>query len=297
MSDAPVRAAGEPACHLAYLTANDLWNFSIDALNFRNMARLDPGVPRVDISIAISRVRPFTRSDEADIAALLRCAAAAPWLRVRRVIWKGNRGRDFSSAEACLTALAREAADDDFVLLRNRSAYGPFAAGWYRAYIDQYRRHPGTGLVGNTINLSGPPGLAPDEDGRHVQTYLYLSQWRHLAPLAHDFPGNRCSDNASAIRSGELGLSRYMLSVGLCLSCLNWPERAFAAATPDDPQLPRGDVKSAATQLPFRYKFPDYRRRRAAMLQRAAWVIGARWPFGRAPLAEATEVLHVRDYD
>jgi hypothetical protein len=297
MNDAGRESAPTGRFHLAYVTANDQWNFSIDYLNFRNMAAHHPGVPRVDITIAISRARPFSKANRLEIDALVRNAATVPWLTVRAVIWKGNRGRDFSSTEACLRSIAEDAVDDDFVMVRNRSAYGPFVNNWYRAYVDQYQRHANTGLVGNTINLTGPPTMAAGEDGRHVQTYVYLSRWQHLAPLAKNYPGNRCTDNAGAIHDGELGLSRKILAAGLNISCLHWPERAFGPATADDPALPRGDIKAEAGGLPFRYKFPDYRRNRDAMLARTAWVIAARWPLQPRRARPTIPYRQVADYD
>jgi len=283
--------------HLIYVTANDQRNFSIDYLNFRNMIARHPGVPRVDITIAISRVRPWSKGNEMEMGALVGAAEAAPWLAVRAVIWKGNVGRDFSSTEACLQSLVGIAEADDFVMVRNRSAYGPFTDDWYSAYVDQFEKHPGTGLVGNTINLTGPPTMPAGEDGRHVQTYIYLSRWKHLAPLAASYPGRRCLDNASAILDGELGLNRKIMAAGLDISCLYWPERTFGLATADDPALPRKDIKAQVESLPFRYKFPDYRRNREAMQSRIAWVLGARWPLRRTRGAAVDMFRHIADYD
>jgi hypothetical protein len=281
--------------HLIYLTANDQRNFSIDYLNFRNMALRNPGVTRLEITIAISRVRPFTKANRKEVDALVRCASASSWLHVRSVIWKGNLGRDFSSAEAGLKSLDGHVADDDYVMIRNRSAYGPFSDGWYRSYVDQYGQHPHTGLVGNTINLVGPPTQQEGTDGRHVQTYVYLSQWKYLAPLANDFPGNRCTDNPGAILHGEVGLSRKFMAAGMNISCLYWPEHAFGSATPDDQSLPHFDIKSEVEGLPFRYKFPNYRRNPASMWRRIVWVTSARWlfHFGRTP---PVRHLHVANY-
>lgn len=283
--------------HLIYVTANDQRNFSVDYLNFRNMAVHPPGVERVDVTLAISCVRPWSRVDGREIGALVRSVAAAPWLSVRAVILKGNVGRDFGSTEAGLRSLDGAVADDDFVMVRNRSAYGPFGGDWYRCFVDQYRRHPGTGLVGNTINLAGPPTMPPGEDGRHVQTYVYLGRWRDLAPLVGDYPGNRCHDNPSAIKEGELGLSHRLMAAGLDISCLCWPDQVFGATTADDPALPRRDIKSEAGDLPFRYKFPSYRRDSKALLARAAWVIGARWPLRRAGAGVDDLFRHVAGYD
>lgn len=265
--------AARPTCYrLAYLTANDGRDFSIDYLNFRNMARRPPGVEHVEITIAISRVRPVSRANLRQIDALVRLAEASPWLSVRTVIWKGNVGRDFSSAQACLQSMAEVAASTDYVMLRNRSAYGPLCDDWYSAYVAQYEKHPDTGLVGSTISLVGPPWHATTDDVRHVQTYVYLSQWRHLAPLIDEFPGCRCKDNPTAIVQGELGLNQQIMAAGLGISCLHWPEHVFRTGSLDDPSLPRRDIKSELSGLPFLYKFPAYRRSRGPFWRRLAWV-------------------------
>jgi len=151
MFDCPTRY------HLAYLTANDRSDFIADYLHFRNMARRCPGVPHVEITIAVSRVRPFSAAYTRALDGLVRCAAASPWLSVRAVIWKGNVGRDFGSTQACLKSIAEVATVQDYVMVRNRSAYGPLTDSWYSAYIEQYEKHPATGLVGSTINLIGHP--------------------------------------------------------------------------------------------------------------------------------------------
>lgn len=296
MTDIAKSGSGEvsPSYHLAYLTANDGRDFSIDYLNFRNMARYPPGVACVEITIAISQVRPFSAADARQVAALVHLVSAVPWLRLRTVIWKGNIGRDFSSAEACLCSMADSAHDDDFVMVRNRSGYGPFMGDWYEMYIDQYRRHAGSGLVGSTMHLSGPPNMPEGMDPRHVQTYVYLSQWRHLGTLLAEFPGRTCTDNPGAILFGELGLSQRILAQGLGLSCLHWPNHFFVAGSSNDPALPLRDIKAEVTGLPFRYKFPAYRRAVAPQLLRLLWVLSTymSWIMRRAPAASPRQ-LHL----
>lgn len=258
--------------HLAYLTANDRRDFTADYLHFCNMAQRCPGVAHVEITIVVSRIRSYPAADTRALDGLVRCAAASPWLSVRAVIWKGNVGRDFSSAQACLKSIAKIATVQDYVMVRNRSAYGPLTDSWYRAYIEQYEKHPATGLVGNTINLIGHP-LKPDNaDSRHVQTYVYLSQWRHLEPLIDDYPGSKCTARLEVIAQGEIGLSRRIMDSNLQISCLYWPDHTFSASSPDDPSLPHEDIKRKAVGLPFQYKFPGYLRSPSAFFRRLVWL-------------------------
>lgn len=286
----------EPRYHMAYLTANDGRDFSIDFLNFRQMTLWSPGVPRVEITIVVSQVRPFTEANVRQVDALVRCAMTVPWLHVRAVVWKGNIGRDFSSAEAGLRSMTEEAADDDFILVRNRSAYGPFSKDWYTAYVEQFGRDARTGLVGTTINLTGPSNMPAQFDPRHVQTYVYLSRWRYLAPLIGKYPGRNCMDNPGAILHGELGLNRYFMDGGFGISCLYWSEYLFTKESADDPELPRTDIKSSVSGMPFRYKFPAYRRSSSSLLRRTVWVIGTYWPWRRTSGTSGYRVYHMADY-
>jgi hypothetical protein len=290
--------------HFAYLTANEQRGFFTDYLHFRNMARYLPGVAPVEITIAVSLVRPFSTDDARALEGLVRCASASKSLRVRAVIWKGNVGRDYSSAQACLKLIGEDASDDDYVMLQNRSAYGPLTNSWYKAFIDQYQKHPGTGLVGNTINLLGHQTMPKNVDARHVQPYVYLSQWRHLRPLVDDFPGSRCTSRPEIIIVGEIGISRRIMEKNLKISCLFWPDHALTAQSVVDPRLPRGDVKRKAFGLPYRHKFPGYLRTPKALMHRLTW---ATWLASHklipTPATEATTTehptryLHTKEYD
>lgn len=261
----------KPRFHLGYLTANDSPHYQADFLNFLNMTRHAPGVERISLVVAISRVRPFSAVDYVALDRLVQMAADCPWFDVRGVIWKGNVGRDFSSAEACLRSIGIVADNNDYVMVRNRSAYGPSRAGWYQQYIAQYERFADTGLVGSTINLTGHP-LRPTEGATtHVQTYAYLSQWRHFEPLAAAYPAARCTDRLELINEGELGLSRAMWNRGLGLSCLHWPDEFFHRDQPHATHLPQADIKSTARELSLRYKFPAYLWQPRNLLSQLAW--------------------------
>jgi hypothetical protein len=285
--------------YLAYLTANDLGSFNLDHLHFRNMARRDPGVPFVEVVVAVSEVLPFSATDRRSLELLAECAAQSQWLGVSVVIWKGNVGRDFGSARACLKWIAESARDEDFVMVRNRSAYGPLCGDWYGAYIAQYRRHPNTGLVGSTINLVGHPKIPPGEVwSPHVQTYVYLSKWRHLEPLVADYPGSSRASRPEVIAQGEIGLSRRIMGGGLRISSLCWPDRAFDTQSPDDLSLPHTDIKSEVRGLPFLYKQSGYTYRPQALAARAVWVMRGLSHKSRGEAEGDTRICHIssRDY-
>lgn len=256
---------------LVYSTANDDPNYIADFLNFTNMVRFHPRVDSIDVHISISLVTPLSNLDRFAMTSLIRLTADCPWINIRSVTWKSNVGRDFSSVAASLRRISGIARSHDFVMIRNRSAYGPFSDGWYRAYLSQYTKHPGVGLVGSTINFSGHPQRPTAEIATHVQTYVYATEWRHLESLLSDYPGERCKDRLDLINEGELGLSRRILGQGLGLSCLKWPDQVFTLTRPSDPDLPQGDDKATADSLPLRYRFAEHLRDRTTLFQRLLW--------------------------
>lgn len=92
------------------------------------------------------------------------------------------------------------------------------------------------------------------ESAIHVQSYCYFSQWRHIKNLIDDFPGSQSLDRISTIVKGEIELSRRIMSNGLKISCLNWPDIYFdysmLNSLPDFGDRLRGSIN----RLPFRYK-------------------------------------------
>ena len=218
--------------YLAYLTATDSRSHAADYLNLTNMVRYHPGVEKIVLFIAISRVSSERRDDPRAVACLLREVQKCPWLELRSVFWKSNIGRDFSSAAVCLNAMRDSAAAEDFVMVRNRSAYGPFEDSWYAKYVVQYERFANTGLVGSTINFLGHPLRPTPNPATHVQTYVYLSQWKHLEPFLTDYPGARCAERLDLIEQGEIGLSQSIMKRGLGLSCLQWPNACLPQSSP-----------------------------------------------------------------
>lgn len=234
------------------------------------MANLSPGVAKVRITLVVSAVRAVSKANCREIGALISLISSSSWLEFKALVWKGNVGRDFSSAHAGLSQIMSSAGEHDYVMVRNRSAYGPFLNDWYALFVSQYNRFPNLGLVGNTINLIGPID-APESSTPHIQTYIYLSQWKVFSALLECFPGLRSHDYDSAILTGEIGLSQEIFAMSLMLSSLYWPDRCIGADLSQQDDLPHRDIKSEATGLPFRYKFPAYRRSRQAMLRRTLW--------------------------
>ncbi|MFY0608073.1 MAG: hypothetical protein JXR10_15240 [Cyclobacteriaceae bacterium] len=237
---------------LAYLTANEK-DFSVDYLNFLNMTKRHPGVLRVHVYIAVSEVKERRRFDDVAISLIENLINQCDWLELNQVIYKNNIGRDFSSAQACLNAIAEVAHDQDEILVRNRSAYGPFESDWYKKYADLLNSNEKIGLVGNTINQSGHPKVVYQESEHlaHVQTYLYLSRFKIFKDFIADFPGANETDRLTLINKGEIGLSQKIIERGYHICCLNWPDVFAGRATTLPKALPTNDTKLYVLNLPF----------------------------------------------
>lgn len=244
--------------HLAYCTANDSRYFLADYLNLKRLKNYPSGVSIVELTIVISEVRPRTTGDERNVARLVSLFKSYPLITVRDIIWKSNVGRDFSSARDALTSIRRDSIGPAFVLVRNRSAYGPFCAGWYSAFVDQFQSSPGVGLVGVTINQSGHPAKPSPPPNVHVQTYAYLSTVEVLHGLIDDYPAHSISDRTALIVEGEIGLSRRLLNSGYKITSLYWRDHYFSLEKLTDDALPTKDIKKLVREMPFRYKFRSY---------------------------------------
>lgn len=258
---------------LAYSTANDDPTFLADYLNFVNMTIYLPGVTSIEVFIAISEVIPITPLQQKIISALKDRLTSCCWLNVHKIIYKSNVGRDFSSAHACLNEISKIAKKEDYVMVKNRSGYGPIKSSWYKAYIEQYNKLTSEGLVGSTINFDYYKRISKNEIFTHVQSYIYLTKFKVIAPLILKFPGITCIDQDSLIYHGEIALSKYILKNGMQLSCLHWPNHIFDKKNPTDPLLPQGDIKGSVKDVPFRHRFRNYFRYPDHLLLLLKWQI------------------------
>jgi hypothetical protein len=221
--------------YMSYSTANDHPWYRADLWNFRNLAIFDPGVSSVELFVAVSEVRPRRRSDDQIVNALVEIAQQNARIAVRSVTFKSNVGRDFSSAAANLRQIATVARDDDYILFLNRSALGPYRSDWYNEYVAQYEKFQDVALCGSTISFKPHPLRPVQGVCTHVQSYVYLSQLKHMAPMKEDFPGETATSRLDAIEFGELALSRFMLHKGFALTSLAWPTLAFNLKQPGPP--------------------------------------------------------------
>lgn len=240
--------------YVAYTTADEkkfrhIWK---DLVNLELMTRHHPGVDRVIVYVAVSEVSgKYGRRFQKRVQKILRYCE---WIELRTILFKDNTGRDFSSAKVCLEAIGTEATDEDIIMIRNRSAYGPFQPNWYKQYRDLFELNPSVELVGNTINFNGLPEDTYEIPPTHVQTYVYMAKWATLKHLLPFFPGSAEDDRKAIIAKGELGLSQHYLDMGGSLACLLWPDKSFSAKQLTHPEIEAGDQKHLITHLPFRHR-------------------------------------------
>ena len=243
---------------LIYTTANET-NFLIDYINILKMCELNPGVAKVELVIVVSAVDAGSQKSNIALEYIKRLLDVSEWLELKGVFFKSNIGRDFSSAQYGLQVISNIASDEDVVMIRNRSAYGPFKSDWYATYVDFFDSIKTFGLIGNTMNQSGHPKLehAKNDITCHVQTYLYLSVFGILKKLIDDFPGVYESNRIQLINKGELELSRKIMNEGFVIGCIYWPDSPFGKAIYNYPDLPQGDIKNQILGLPFEHRYSE----------------------------------------
>jgi len=138
---------------LAYATANEGCGHLWDVANVRRWLRWNSGVERIDVCFAISEVHPRRKHEERFYRKLADRLESSGKFRVIDIVFKSNVGRDFSSWLACIKRFQPIAQPDDFVLMLNRSAYGPYLADWYRSYTVAFVHHPDLGVCGSNSRL------------------------------------------------------------------------------------------------------------------------------------------------
>ncbi len=256
---------------LGYITANDQPSFLIDYLNIKNMVRYHPGVPSIHVCIAVSEVSDITPKQKIRIQKLKYALQKAAHISKVHVIIKNNIGRDFSSAEKCLDYFSNFCSDNDYVLIRNRSGYGPFSNQWYSAYVKQNQKLEPGGLTGSTINQSALKSVEIKHVPTHIQTYVYLSQWKYFRPIFAKYPGAECTTKRDVIIHGELGLSSSFFDRGLSINCTEWEDYLFTPEKKVHPGLPMSDIKYSAVNAPIRMRYRRYYYRFWSILDGLAW--------------------------
>ena len=173
------------------------------------------------------------------IHTIMRMACSGKYIHGKSVILKNNTGWDFGSAQIALQELSTEAKPEDFILIRNRSTWGPHAKDWYKKYVDLMESADQPALVGSKIGLNDHPSRKKERDNAHVQTYIYLSQWKYLSTLLNDFPGSKANNHLEAVLQGEMELSQEIMRHGWSIASLQYPQVTINLQNQNDfsPQL------------------------------------------------------------
>lgn len=292
---------------LIYLTANDMFSLSIDYLNIKNLIQYKAFEKKfeknsetkitIKLILVMSLVKKLNFLQRKELYKLIDLIQQNSHIfDLQQVILKGNIGRDFSSVYCALNYLKDYLYPnpDDIVLIRNRSAYGAFKNGWFSDYINvlNHPKNNDVAIVGNTINI-----YARDQNKKicpHIQTYLYAAKWRDLDLLLakNIFPGLKAKTNHEAIKYGELKLSDIFLNtfakkiMALCPQNLKVSKNLTLQQINElnqennkdnlNLQISLKDIKSNndyVANLPFKYKFPQYRRNINALCGRISFAL------------------------
>lgn len=207
--------------YLIYVTANDS-PLDKDYINLFLSRKFFPGVTPVQLYLVVSSVRKFSRFHRWMLRRIISMLESGRHIKCKMAILKNNAGRDFGSVAQALQALINEAQPEDYILVRNRSTWGPLADGWYKRYIDLLDSSDQLGLVGSKINLTDHPWRKRTHNTAHVQTYVYASQWKYLSSLLPGFPGREAANHVEAILQGEIELSQEILKRGWNIAAFNY---------------------------------------------------------------------------
>jgi hypothetical protein len=207
-----------------YATANDDRFYYRDIQNLLRIKNTDPGVTKIQLYVAISEVEKINSIDRTFIWAVKKLFYQHPSIVLKKIFFKTNIGRDFSSYSIMNYFIKDEAAPDDYVFFQNRSGYGPFREGWLNEIILQYKKFDRTAICGSTINFRDHPNRSQKKDLPHVQTYAFLTKILFLEKLGNFFPGAKESSRLEIILQGEIGLSQFFIRRGFGITCMEWPD-------------------------------------------------------------------------
>jgi len=228
-----------------YATANDDRFYYRDIQNLFRIKNTYSGVNKLVLCIAISEVNKINLLDRIFVWAVKKLFFKYPFIDLKKVFFKSNIGRDFSSYSMMKDFIQEEAAPDDYVFFQNRSGFGPFRKGWLKEIILQFEKYDGTAICGSTINFKDHPNRSLRNDLPHVQTYAFLTKRLFLEKLGSSFPGKEEISRLEIILQGEIGLSQFFISRGFGITCMEWPDEYI---TNDSKPINNKDIKDSVVQ-------------------------------------------------
>ena len=208
-----------------YATANDDRYYIKDIQNLYRMCNTSSGAKKVIMFIAISEVNKINWIDKVFVWAIKLIFFLHPSIHLKKIFFKTNIGRDFSSYAKINDLIQKESSSNDYVFFQNRSGYGPFRKGWLKEIIVQFEKYDLTALCGSTINFKDHPKRSERNDLPHIQTYAFLTKISFLKMLDNSFPGKDEISRLDIILQGEIGLSQFFLNKGYGITCMEWPNK------------------------------------------------------------------------
>ena len=237
---------------MLYATANDD-DYSLDFLHFNQMKKFVSGVDVIKLVLVVSLVAEKSHKDaQFELAAKKKCASSNS-IKLDSVIFKTNVGRDFSSVATGLAYIKKNYGfNESFILIRNRSAYGPFSNDWFSDFKDLLTQSE-IGMVGATLNFLEHPDIGK-RVRPHVQTYVYMIKPCLLDGLLEDFPATNCENRLQLIDQGEIKLSELVCTAGFKLLSLQFPTQKVGRDTPNSEKILERDPRDYSAKLVFKHR-------------------------------------------
>lgn len=228
-----------------YATANDTRYYYRDIQNLLRIKNTYSGVNKAIMYIAVSEVNKINWFDRIFVWAIKKLFSQHSSIELKKIFFKNNIGRDFSSYSKMNDLIQKDATSTDYVFFQNRSGYGPFRKGWLKEMITQFEKHDLTSLCGSTINFKDHPNRSQRNDLPHIQTYAFLTKISFLEMLGNSFPGKEEISRIDIILKGEIGLSQFFLNKGFGITCMEWPDKFI---TNNSKPINNIDIKENVTQ-------------------------------------------------
>lgn len=165
--------------------------------------------------------------------------------RCNRILNVSNVGLDFSGYAAFFDTIKNKA--NSYVILSNSSVNASMDI-FLDDYIEYMENNLDVGMLGISYSTKVYQTLIRNNFNPHVQSFFLLTTIDVLKEVVEmnggHFPGKNISDKRLLIREGEVGLSKFVLSLGYNLAVV-YPETGvpFKFKSKSEWDKPLGDVR------------------------------------------------------
>ena len=251
-----------------YATANDNSLYFEDIKNLINIRNNCSGAKKVELYIAISKVKKQDFLDKLFVNTIKKMFAQHSTIVLKDIFFKKNTGRDFSSYSYLNKKIQAIASPNDYVFFQNRSACGPFRKNWFEEFLIQYEKFNSVALCGSTINFKDHPSIGEKNDLPHIQSYAFLTKVKFLKMLGNSFPGENETQRLKIIREGEIGMSQVFLERGYGITCMEWKEELI---TLNSAPLSKTDCKATVVANHQFYHRKYFKKNKNAKIKNSLW--------------------------